>query len=287
MPGKLLVVGTPLGNLGDFPPRAVEALQSASLILCEDTRHTRKLLTHFGIDRPTDRLDEHTEDARSAQFIDRIEAGETIAIVSDAGMPVVSDPGYRIVRLARERGVTVEPIPGPFAGVLALAASGIAPLPFTFLGFTPHRHGERLDFYRELAALGHTAIIYESPERVVDSLRDARDVVGGGVEVTVAREMTKLHEELIHGTIDEVLAKLEPRATIYGEVTIVFGAAKQVASSASAEEIAKEFERLRDGGMRRNDAIKVVAEKFGMRKNDVYRMLEGVVRKGGLEPPRL
>ena len=287
MPGKLLVVGTPLGNLGDFPPRAVEALQSASLILCEDTRHTRKLLTHFGIDRPTDRLDEHTEDARSAQFIDRIEAGETIAIVSDAGMPVVSDPGYRMVRLARERGVAVEPIPGPFAGVLALAASGIAPLPFTFLGFTPHRHGERLDFYRELAALGHTAIVYESPERLVDSLRDARDVVGGSVEVTVAREMTKLHEELIHGTIDEVLAELEPRATIYGEVTIVFGAAKQAASSASPEEIAKEFERLRDGGMRRNDAIKVVAEKFGMRKNDVYRMLEGVVRKGGLEPPRL
>jgi 16S rRNA (cytidine1402-2'-O)-methyltransferase len=287
MPGKLLVVGTPLGNLGDFPPRAVEALQSASLILCEDTRHTRKLLTHFGIDRPTDRLDEHTEDARSGQFIDRVEAGETIAIVSDAGMPVVSDPGYRIVRLARERGVTVEPIPGPFAGVLALAASGIAPLPFTFLGFTPHRHGERLDFYRELAALGHTAIVYESPERLVDSLRDARDVLGGGVEITVAREMTKLHEELIHGTIDEVLAALEPRATIYGEVTIVLGAATQAASSATAEEVAAEFEKLRGGGMRRNDAIKVVAEKFGMRKNEVYRILEGVVRKGGLEPPRL
>jgi len=275
MPGKLLVVGTPLGNLGDFSPRAVEALQSASMILCEDTRHTRKLLTHFGIDRPTDRLDEHTEDVRSEQFIDRVEAGETIAIVSDAGMPVVSDPGYRIVRLARERGVTVEPIPGPFAGVLALAASGIAPLPFTFLGFTPHRHGERLDFYRELAALGHTAIVYESPERLVDSLRDARDVVGGGVEITVAREMTKLHEELIHGTIDEVLAALEPRATIYGEVTIVFGAATQVTSSASPEEIAAEFEKLRGGGMRRNDAIKVVAEKFGMRKNDVYKMLAG------------
>ena len=175
MPGKLLVVGTPLGNLGDFPPRAVEALKSASLILCEDTRHTRKLLAHFGIDTPTDRLDEHTEDARSAQFIERVEGGEIIAVVSDAGMPVVSDPGYRIVRLARERGVAVEPIPGPFAGVLALAASGIAPLPFTFLGFTPHRHGERLDFYRDLATLGHTAIVYESPERLLDSLRDARD----------------------------------------------------------------------------------------------------------------
>jgi 16S rRNA (cytidine1402-2'-O)-methyltransferase len=271
--GKLLVVGTPLGNLSDFTPRAVEALKSASLILCEDTRHTRKLLTHFGIEQPTDRLDEHTEDARSAQFIDRIEAGETIAVVTDAGMPVVSDPGYRIVRLARERGVTVEPIPGPFAGVLALVASGIAPLPFTFLGFTPHRHGERLDFYRTLAALGHTAIVYESPERLLDSLRDARGVVGGATEITVAREMTKLHEEFVSGTIDEVLAELERRPAIYGEVTIVFAAAARVEAGPSAEEVAAEFERLRAGGMRRNDAIKVVAERFGMRKNDVYRML--------------
>jgi 16S rRNA (cytidine1402-2'-O)-methyltransferase len=273
MPGKLLVVGTPLGNLGDFPPRAAEALKSASLILCEDTRHTRKLLSHFGIETPTERLDEHTEDERSEQYIERIVAGETIAVVSDAGMPVVSDPGYRIVRLARERGVVVEPIPGPFAGVLALAASGIAPLPFTFLGFTPHRHGERLDFYRELAAIGHTTIVYESPERLLDSLRDARDVLGGDVEITVAREMTKLHEELIHGTIDEVIATLEPRATIYGEVTIVFAAAPQRASTATAEELAAEFEKLRAGGMRRNDAVKVVAEKFGMRKNEVYKML--------------
>src|SRR5439155_18418921 len=113
------------------------------------------------IETPAERFDEHTEDAKSEAFIQRIDRGETIALVSDAGMPLVSDPGYRIVRLARERGITVEPIPGPFAGVVALVASGIAPLPFTFLGFTPHRHGERLDFYRELAALGHTAIVYE------------------------------------------------------------------------------------------------------------------------------
>ena len=273
MPGKLLVVGTPLGNLGDFPPRAVEALQSASLILCEDTRHTRKLLTHFGIDRPTDRLDEHTEDARSAQFIDRIEAGETIAIVSDAGMPVVSDPGYRIVRLARERGVTVEPIPGPFAGVLALAASGIAPLPFTFLGFTPHREGERRDFYRNVADLGHTAIVYESPERLVDSLHDALHVLGAETEVTVAREMTKIHEEFVSGTIRQVLDQFQSRDAIYGEITIVFAAAKREAAAVAPETIREEFQRLRDGGMRRNDAVKVIAEKFGMRKNDVYKLL--------------
>lgn len=273
MAGKLLVVGTPLGNLGDFPPRAAEALKSADLILCEDTRHTRKLLAHFGIDTATERLDEHTEDARSEQYVERIEKGGTIAVVSDAGMPVVSDPGYRIVRIARERGVTVEPIPGPFAGVLALAASGIAPLPFTFLGFTPHRRGERLDFYRGLAELGHTAIVYESPERLVDSLRDAREVLGGDIEVTVAREMTKLHEEFLHGTVDEAVAKLERRATVYGEVTLVFAAAPKRESTATAEELAAEFEKLRAAGMRRNDAVKVVAEKFGMRKNEVYKML--------------
>src|SRR5439155_27056702 len=152
------------------------------------------------IETPAERFDEHTEDAKAEGFIQRIERGETIALVSDAGMPLVSDPGYRIVRLARERGITVEPIPGPFAGVVALVASGIAPLPFTFLGFTPHRRGERMDFYRTLAELGHTAIVYESPERVIDSLEDALAVLGD-VEVALAREMTKLHEEFLRGTI--------------------------------------------------------------------------------------
>ena len=272
MPGKLLIVGTPLGNLGDFPPRAIEALKSADLILCEDTRHTRKLLTHFGIARPTERFDEHTEEARAGAFADRIASGETIALVSDAGMPVVSDPGFRLVRLARERGLTIEPIPGPFAGVLALVASGIAPLPFTFLGFAPHRQGERIDFYRTSAEIGHTVIVYESPERVVGSLEDAQAVLGD-VEVTVAREMTKLHEEFLRGTISEVLAELRTRQSVYGEITIVFAAAKEAAITASPQEIAAEFERLRASGMRRNDAVKAVAEKFGMRKNDVYRML--------------
>src|SRR5438128_1110655 len=204
MPGKLLIVGTPIGNLGDLSPRALEALKSADLVLCEDTRHTRKLLTHFGIDKPTQRFDDHTEDARGGTFADQIEAGATVALVSDAGMPVISDPGFRLVRIARERGLTVEPVPGPFAGVLALVASGIAPLPFTFLGFTPHRHGERQEFYRRLATLGHTAIVYESPERVLESLRDALTILRA-VEGAVAREMTKLREELIRGTISEVV----------------------------------------------------------------------------------
>ena len=272
--GKLLIVGTPLGNLADMSPRAIAALKSADLILCEDTRHTRKLLTHFGIDRPTDSYHEHNEDQKAALLATRIERGETLALVSDAGMPVVSDPGYPIVRLARERGLTIEPIPGPFAGVLALAASGIAPLPFTFLGFTPHRQGERLDFYRGAAELGHTVVVYESPERVVASLQDALEVLGD-TEVTVAREMTKMHEELLSGRVSEVLATLEERDRVYGEITLVFAAPVREATEVTPDQLRAEFERLRESGMRRNDAVKAVAEKFGMRKNDVYRLLVG------------
>ena len=272
MPGKLLIVGTPLGNLGDFPPRAIEALKSADLILCEDTRHTRKLLTHFGITRPTERFDEHTEEARGEAFADRIAAGETIALVSDAGMPVVSDPGFRLVRLARERGLAIEPIPGPFAGCARARRQRdrAAPLHVSRLRAAPP--GERTDFYRTFATIGHTAIVYESPERVVGSLEDALAVLGD-VEVTVGREMTKLHEEFLSGTISEVLAELRTRQSVYGEITIVFAAAQVASSTASPEEIAAEFERLRASGMRRNDAVKAVAEKFGMRKNDVYKML--------------
>jgi 16S rRNA (cytidine1402-2'-O)-methyltransferase len=272
--GKLLIVGTPLGNLADMSPRAVAALKSADLILCEDTRHTRKLLTHFGIDRPTDSYHEHNEDQKAEALANRIERGETLALVSDAGMPVVSDPGYPIVRLARERGLPIEPIPGPFAGVLALAASGLPPLPFTFLGFSPHRQGERLDFYRTAAELAHTVVFYESPERVIASLEDALEVFGDA-GITVAREMTKMHEELVSGCVSEVLATLRDRDRVHGEITIVLGAPARAAAEVTPGELRAEFERLRETGMRRNDAVKAVAEKFGLRKNDVYRVLVG------------
>lgn len=272
MSGRLVIVGTPLGNLSDMSPRAIEALRSADLILCEDTRHTRKLLTHFGIDRPTDSYHEYNEDQKAAMLAARVENGETLALVSDAGMPVLSDPGFPLVRLARERGLPIEPVPGPFAGALALAASGIAPLPFTFLGFTPHRQGERRDFYRAAAELGHTVVIYESPERVVASLEDALEVFGDA-EVTVARELTKLHEELLSGTVSVVLSALRERERVHGEITLVLGAPARAAAQISVEDLRAEFDRLRESGMRRNDAVKAVAEKFGMRKNEVYRVM--------------
>ena len=272
MAGKLVIVGTPIGNLSDMSPRAIDALRAVDLILCEDTRHTRKLLTHFGIETPAESYHEHNEDEKAPQLVGRIEAGQSFALVSDAGMPLISDPGYRIVRLAREKGIEIEPIPGPMAAVLALVASGIAPLPFTFLGFSPHRQGERLDFYRHAAELGHTVIVYESPERVLASLEDALEVFGDA-EVAVARELTKLHEEIISGPLTSVLAQLVARGRIHGEITLVLGRAPRVKEEVSPTDITAEFERLRASGMRRNDAVKLVAEKFGLRKNDVYRLL--------------
>ncbi len=272
MPGKLLVVGTPIGNLSDLSPRAIEALKSADLILCEDTRHTRKLLTHFGIDTGVDSYHEHNEDEKAPRFVERLERGETLALVSDAGMPVISDPGYRIVRLARERGIAVEPVAGPVAAILALSASGLAPLPFTFLGFTPHRKGERRDFLRRAAQVGHTVVFYESPERVVASLEDAAEIFGDA-EVSVSRELTKLHEEIVSGTLPEVLENFRSRDSIKGEITIVLGASVKTAREVAPAQIAKEFDRLRKSGMQRNDAVKAVAEKFGLRKNEVYKLL--------------
>lgn len=272
MAGKLVIVGTPLGNLSDMTPRAIDALRGVDLILCEDTRHTRKLLTHFGIETPAESHHEHNEDEKAPQLVERIEAGQSFALVSDAGMPLISDPGYRIVKLARERGIEIEPIPGPVAAVLALVASGIAPLPFTFLGFSPHRQGERLDFYRHAAEMGHTVVVYESPERVIASLEDALSVFGDA-EVAVARELTKLHEEILSGPITSVLPQLATRDRVHGEITLVIGRAPKARAEVAPADINAEFERLRASGMRRNDAVKMVAEKFGLRKNDVYRLL--------------
>jgi 16S rRNA (cytidine1402-2'-O)-methyltransferase len=272
--GRLYVVGTPIGNLDDLSPRAIVVLRDVSLILCEDTRHTRKLLSHFAIETATESFHEHNEKAKAERLLGRVQNGESLALVSDAGMPLLSDPGYAIVRLARERGVVVEPVPGPFAGVLALVASGIAPLPFMFFGFAPHRQAERRDFYREVADRRVTSILYESPERIVDSLRDALETLGD-VECTVGREMTKIHEEFLHGSLREVVETLASRDSIRGEITIVLAAAAERQAETAPEVIAAEFERLRASGMRRNDAIKVVAEKFGLRKNDVYKVLVG------------
>lgn len=275
MPGRLLVIATPIGNLSDASPRMVDAMRRCARIFCEDTRHTVKLLRHFGIDVPLESLHDFNEDAKLGRVMAELESGAVIGIVSDAGTPLLADPGFPIVREARARGYDVEPIPGPFAGAVALSASGIAPVPFQFLGFAPHREGERIDFYRRIAAAEMTSIVYESPQRLVGSLENALAVLGD-VDVAVGRELTKLHEEILRGTISAVLEDLRARETIYGEITLVFAAAKPPQIELpSAQELRAELERLRAGGMRRNDAIKALGEKYGVAKNEIYRLMLG------------
>jgi 16S rRNA (cytidine1402-2'-O)-methyltransferase len=273
MPGRLLVIATPIGNLADASPRMIEAMRRCSRIYCEDTRHTVKLLRHFGIDVPLESFHDFNEDAKLGRVIAELESGATIGIASDAGTPLLSDPGFPLVREARNRGFEVEPIPGPFAAAVALSASGIAPVPFQFLGFAPHRESERLDFYRRAAAAGMTTIVYESPQRLVGSLENALAVLGD-VEVAVARELTKLHEEVIRGTISGVLEDLRARESIRGEITLIFAAATPPEIVLpTPEELRAELDRLRATGMRRNDAIKAMADTYGIGKNELYRLM--------------
>ena len=271
--GKLLLIGTPIGNLSDLSARALEALRSADLLLCEDTRHTRKLLDHYGITVAVESFHDHNEDDKAAKIAERIRGGARIGLVSDAGLPLLSDPGYALVRLAREEGLTVEPISGPFAAALAVISSGLPPLPFLFAGFAPHRSGERRDFYLKFRGFDATLAVYESPHRLIESLRDALEVIGD-VPMTMAREMTKMHEEFLHGLISAVIRQLETRDMIRGEVTVVFDLRdRTVAARPSTEKLREEFGRLRDDGMRRNDATRMLADRYGLSRKELYKLL--------------
>jgi 16S rRNA (cytidine1402-2'-O)-methyltransferase len=220
--GRLLVVATPIGNLGDLSPRAREAFEQADRVACEDTRHTGRLLAQLGIKRPLVSLHEHNERRRVPRLLEALEGGETIALASDAGTPLVSDPGFLLVREAVERGVRVEPIPGPSALLAALVASGLPPHPFTFCGFPPPKRGKRRTFYGRFAELGHTLVVFESPHRVLASLEDALEALGDR-QAVLGRELTKLHEELVRGSLSEILDDLRARPSVKGEMVLVIG----------------------------------------------------------------
>lgn len=227
MSGTLLVVSTPIGNLGDLSPRAREAFERADLVACEDTRHTGRLLAHLGIKKPLLSLHEHNERQRLPRLLADLEAGRVIALASDAGTPLLSDPGYVLVREAAARGVVVEPIPGPSALLAALVASALPPYPFTFAGFPPFRAGRRRSFFRSLAGLGHTLVFFESPHRLVASLGDAVAELGDR-PAAVARELTKVHEEVLRGPLSSLVAELAARTALKGEFVVVVGGASTV-----------------------------------------------------------
>ncbi len=224
MAGKLLVVATPIGNLDDLSPRGRAAFEKADLIACEDTRHTGRLLAHLGIKKPLLSLHEHNERQRLPRLLADLGEGKTIALASDAGTPLLSDPGFLLVREAAAAGVRIEPIPGPAAPLAALVVSGLPPYPFTFAGFPPPKTGKRRAFYRGWAALGHTLVIFESPHRLLASLEDALAELGDR-PAAIARELTKMHEEVLRGRLSEILEELKGRPSLKGEFVMVIGAA--------------------------------------------------------------
>lgn len=220
MSGRLTIVATPIGNLGDLSDRGRLALERATLVACEDTRHTGRLLAGLGVKKKLLSLHEHNERSRLPGLLERLEAGEEIALVSDAGTPLLSDPGYLLVRAAAENRVRIEAVPGPSAVLTALVLSALPPHPFTFAGFPPPKSGKRRTFFERLAPLGHTVILFESPHRLLASLEDARAVFGPDRPASVSRELTKLHEETLRGSLGELVEQLSARKP-RGEYAIV------------------------------------------------------------------
>jgi len=270
MAGLLYLVATPIGNLEDITYRAVRVLREADLIACEDTRQTRKLLDRYEIHKPTISYHEHNEAPRAAELASRMAAGAVIALVSDAGMPLVSDPGYRLVRAAIELDIPVQAIPGPSAALTALAASGLPTDSFRFGGFLPSKQGQRAKVLEALAQEQATLIFYEAPHRILEAL-EAIELALGPRPVVVARELTKIHEEYVRGTAAEVRAILAARDSVRGEITLVIG--KATAPAPDDTPIDEAVERLIESGTARMDAIKQVARQRGLSKREVYDQL--------------
>ncbi len=271
MSGKLYLVATPIGNLEDITYRAVRILKEADLIACEDTRHTRILLDHYGIDRPTISYHEHNEFSRTEELVERLKSGQSIAIVSDAGTPLISDPGYRLVNHALAEGVIVVPIPGASAILTALTASGLPTDTFHFGGFLPAKTSQRRKTLESVRGLECSLVFYETPHRILESLEDIAAVMGER-PIVLTRELTKIHEEFLRGTACQVLGNLRERPSIKGEMTIVIG--KPVPAGASSVPIPEAVNALIRGGLPRMEAMKTIARERGISKREVYAAVE-------------
>jgi 16S rRNA (cytidine1402-2'-O)-methyltransferase len=277
----LYVVATPIGNLEDITLRALRVLKEVDLIACEDTRQTRKLLDHYGIQTRTISYHEHNEMTRAAELIVKLEQGGRLALVSDAGMPSISDPGYRLITLAIRHHVPVIPIPGASAFVAALAASGLPTDSFKFNGFLPVRSGERRDELEKVRDAMRTIIYYEAPHRILETLEDVVDIMGGSRHVVVAREVTKLHEEFLRGRADEVLEQLRERGEVKGEITLLIGRATEAGGHAASTRAPLQDrlqEVMADRKLDEKAALKVVAKEMGVSRSEAYRELQRIKR---------
>src|SRR5215467_6456135 len=278
--GTLYLVATPIGNLEDITLRALRILREVDLIACEDTRQTRKLLDHYGIATASVSYHEHNEAARAEELVRKLEGGATIAQVSDAGMPGISDPGYRLIRLAIEKGIPVVPVPGPSAVIAALVGSGLPADAFEFHGFLPPKSGQRRTALESFRPSRHTIVVYEAPHRIRETLEDIVAVLGAGRPVVLARELTKIHEEFIRGTAKEVLQRLQDRET-KGEITLLIGAGESQAGTAHKNLAERLREIMQEQKLDEKGALKVLAKEQGLSKSGVYRELQRTKTRGG------
>jgi 16S rRNA (cytidine1402-2'-O)-methyltransferase len=283
----LYLVATPIGNLGDITLRALDTLKRVDRIACEDTRQTQKLLNHFQIATPTVSCHQHNERHRAVELIDALKAGDRIALVSDAGMPGISDPGSWLAAEAIAAGVPVIPIPGANAALSALVASGLPTAEFHFIGFLPEKAGARRSRLEALAAetaksdAPRTLVFYEAPHRIQETLADLEAVWGPDLRIAIARELTKIHEEFLRSTVAEARRTLAARDRIRGEITLLVEAPPKTTAAASAaatapsERIALRLARLQaEAGMDEKDALKRLARELGQSKSDLYRELQ-------------
>ena len=276
MSGTLFVVATPIGNLEDMSPRARQTLAGVDLIAAEDTRHTGRLLSHFGVKKPLIALHDHNEDVLANELVDKLVAGCSIALVSDAGTPLLSDPGYRLVSAAHRRGVPVSPVPGPAALVAAISAAGLPTDRFCFEGFLPSRKKARADVLASLKAEPRTMIFYESVHRIAASIDDLCSAFGADRRAFLGRELTKLHEQCVAGTLGELRLQLEEGAIVgKGEfVVVVAGAPEGARPALDTDLLLTELAQVLPG----KDAAKVAARVTGEKRNALYRRLLGLNR---------
>ena len=267
----LYIVATPIGNLEDITLRALRVLGQADLIACEDTRQTQKLLNYFGIQKQTVSYHEHNEISRSQELLAELESGARIALVSDAGMPGISDPGSVIIREAVQRGIPVVPVPGPSALISALVASGLETSSFRYFGFLPAKSGQRRSFLEQLKTAPETLVFYEAPHRINETLQDLLAVFGPTSRVVIARELSKVHEEFLRGPVQKVLERLQERE-LKGEITLIVEGHKAGESSViERKSLSTRMKELMEQGADEKTALKNAAKEFGISKSEAYR----------------
>ena len=269
-PGRLYVVGTPIGNRSDITLRALETLKNVDLIAAEDTRHTARLLTHYGISTPLISYHDFNEKERSAQLLTKLKQGASVALVSNAGTPSVSDPGYALITAAIAANIPIVPIPGPSAIITALCAAGLPTDTFVFAGFQAKKKPKRLRELKILCNQERTVIFYESPRRLAAFLEELLAVFGDRTAV-LSRELTKIHEEFIRGRLSEILSVLKQRTTIKGECTLLVTGRKEETGSVSASLQQELQQKLKSGQSRLSDIVREVALKYNVPKNEIYK----------------